>query len=64
MEEHADGRLKNYCSTPSLVGRFLGVLLASKTHASFFIEAKFMILLACLNSLRLSGVLPTLSIQT
>lgn len=63
-EDCAEGRLKSYCSSPSLVGRFLGVLLASKTHSSFFIEAKFMILLTCLNSLSLSGVHPTRSFQT
>lgn len=33
-------------------------------HRSFFPEAKFMILPACLNSLSPSGVHPTLSFQT
>lgn len=35
-EECADRRLKNYCSSPSLVGRFLCVLLASKTRFFFY----------------------------
>lgn len=35
MEDCADGWLKNGCSAPSLLGRFIGVLLASKTQVFF-----------------------------
>lgn len=54
--------LKTYCSAHSLLGRFIGVLLASETQL-FFPQAKFMILPVCLNSLGPPGVQPTQSFQ-